>query len=59
VVERDAFFDRCWGVDYFPDSRTLDQHIAKLRKRIERDPAQPEIIETVRGAGYRFRAKRA
>ena len=58
AVDRDAFFDRCWGADYFPDSRTLDQHIAKLRKRIERDPAQPEIIETVRGAGYRFRAKR-
>ncbi|MEI6278610.1 MAG: helix-turn-helix domain-containing protein [Verrucomicrobiae bacterium] len=42
--------------DYFPESRTLDQHIAKLRKKIERDPAAPEIIETVRGTGYRFRA---
>jgi DNA-binding response OmpR family regulator len=55
VIDRDTFFNRCWGADYFPDSRTLDQHIAKLRKRIERNPAAPSIIETVRGAGYRFR----
>ena len=57
VVDRDALLNRCWGLDYFPESRTLDQHIAKLRKRIERDPATPEIIETVRGVGYRFRAR--
>ncbi len=38
------------------ESRTLDQHIANLRKRIERDPAAPEIVESVRGVGYRFRA---
>lgn len=57
AIDRDTFFDRCWGAEYFPDSRTLDQHIAKLRKRIERDPAQPEIIETVRGVGYRHRTR--
>ena len=55
ALHRDTFFDRCWGMDYLPDSRTLDQHIAKLRKKIELDPAQPEIIETVRGVGYRHR----
>lgn len=55
AVTRDRFLDECWGVDYFPDSRTLDQHILMLRKKIERDPAHPEIIETVRGVGYRFR----
>ncbi len=55
VVDRDALLNRCWGLDYFPESRTLDQHIAKLRKRIEADPVNPEIIETVRGVGYRFR----
>ena len=55
VVDRDALLDRCWGIDYFPESRTLDQHIAKLRKRIEPDPAHPTIIETVRGVGYRHR----
>ena len=55
VVDRDALLNRCWGIDYFPESRTLDQHIAKLRKRIEPDPANPTIIETVRGVGYRHR----
>jgi DNA-binding response OmpR family regulator len=57
-VSRDAFLDRCWGIDYYPDSRTLDQHIANLRKKIEHDPATPEIVETVRGVGYRFRPSR-
>ena len=56
VVDRDTLLNRCWGMDYFPESRTLDQHIAKLRKRIEPDPASPTIIETVRGVGYRYRA---
>ena len=55
AVSRDQLLDRCWGIDYFPDSRTLDQHVAKLRKRIEADPANPTIIETVRGVGYRYR----
>jgi DNA-binding response OmpR family regulator len=53
-VSRDAFLDTCWGVNYFPDSRTLDQHIVLLRKKIEEDPANPQIIRTVRGIGYRF-----
>jgi len=56
VVDRDTLLNRCWGMDYFPESRTLDQHIAKLRKRIEPDPANPTIVETVRGVGYRYRA---
>jgi DNA-binding response OmpR family regulator len=57
VVARDALLDRCWGVSYFPESRTLDQHIAKLRKKIEHDAENPQIIETVRGVGYRHRVK--
>jgi len=55
-VSRDLFLDRCWGLDYFPDSRTLDQHIVTLRKKIEAEGAE-EIIETVRGVGYRFRSQ--
>tara|TARA_R110002096_G_scaffold123315_20_gene266925 strand:+ start:2618 stop:3307 length:690 start_codon:yes stop_codon:yes gene_type:complete len=55
AVSRDQLLDRCWGIDYYPESRTLDQHIVKLRKRIETDSANPEIIETVRGVGYRIR----
>jgi DNA-binding response OmpR family regulator len=51
-VSRDEFLDRCWGMDYFPDSRTLDQHVHMLRKKIE---GGSELIETVRGVGYRFR----
>lgn len=57
VVGRDSLLNRCWGIDYFPESRTVDQHIAKLRKRIERDPANPTLIETVRSIGYRYRAR--
>ena len=54
AVSRDAFLDTCWGLDYFPDSRTLDQHILLLRKKIEKDPANPDIIQTVRAVGYRL-----
>lgn len=54
VVDRDTFFNECWGYDYAPNSRTLDQHIAQLRKRIERDAKKPAIIQTVHGAGYRY-----
>ncbi|MCC6491306.1 MAG: response regulator transcription factor [Candidatus Hydrogenedentes bacterium] len=54
VVDRDTLLNECWGVDYMPNSRTLDQHISQLRKRIERDPKEPRIILTVHGAGYRY-----
>lgn len=55
-VSRDTFLDKCWGIDYFPDSRTLDQHIFMLRKKIEKDLGCPNIIETVRNVGYRYMA---
>jgi DNA-binding response OmpR family regulator len=58
VVHRDKLLDHCWGLDYYPESRTLDQHIAKLRKKVEIDPANPLWIETVRGVGYRYRPRR-
>jgi DNA-binding response OmpR family regulator len=54
VVDRDTLFKLCWGIEHYPNSRTLDQHISKLRKKIERDPKVPSIILTVHGAGYRF-----
>ncbi|MCU0242550.1 MAG: response regulator transcription factor [Vicinamibacteria bacterium] len=54
VLDRNRIFDEVWGYDFLPNSRTLDQHISKLRKRIERDPKNPTIIETVHGAGYRY-----
>ena len=55
AVSRDDLLDECWGLDYFPESRTLDQHVSKLRHKIEADPECPAIIETVRGVGYRYR----
>jgi DNA-binding response OmpR family regulator len=54
VLDRNTIFNHCWGEDYFPNSRSLDQHISQLRKRIELDPKSPTIIRTVHGAGYRF-----
>jgi DNA-binding response OmpR family regulator len=54
VVDRDTFFNRLWGLDHVPNSRTLDQQISKLRRRIELDLARPRIILTVHGIGYRY-----
>lgn len=54
VVSRDVLFNECWGYDHVPNSRTLDQHISKLRKLIEDDPTDPQLIKTVHGAGYRY-----
>ena len=53
ALDRNTIFNHCWGIDYFPSSRTLDQHISQLRKRIESDPRNPRIIRTVHGLGYR------
>lgn len=54
VVTREMLFNDCWGMNYLPNSRTIDQHISKLRKRVERDPKNPELIKTVHGVGYRI-----
>jgi DNA-binding response OmpR family regulator len=54
VLDRNTLLNECWGVDYLPSSRTLDQHISQLRKKIERDPGRPSIILTVHGVGYRW-----
>jgi DNA-binding response OmpR family regulator len=52
-LDRNTIFKRCWGLDHIPNSRTLDQQISQLRKRIELDPRHPRIIRTVHGVGYR------
>ncbi|GAA0796374.1 response regulator transcription factor [Marinobacterium sediminicola] len=54
VLSRDELFDAGWGREYLPSSRTLDQHISKLRKAVEQDAQAPQIIVTVHGVGYRF-----
>ena len=51
---RDYLIAEVWGTSYFGDTKTLDVHIKRLRKKIERDPHHPENIITVRGLGYRF-----
>lgn len=53
VVPREEFLDKVWGYTWFGDTRTLDQHIRRLRRRLEEHPAAP-VIETVRGVGYRI-----
>lgn len=54
VLDRNTIFNHCWGMDYYANSRTLDQHISQLRKLIEADPKKPAILRTVHGAGYRY-----
>jgi two-component system response regulator MtrA len=53
VLSRDVLLDRIWGYDYLGDSRLVDVAIQRLRAKIEADPAAPELILTVRGAGYK------
>ncbi|MEO5940630.1 MAG: response regulator transcription factor [Candidatus Limnocylindrales bacterium] len=53
VLSRDILLDRVWGYDYLGDSRLVDVAIQRLRAKVEADPASPELIHTVRGAGYK------
>ncbi len=59
VVSVDALFQLIWGAESLEDTRTVAVHISNLRKKIEADPANPERIITVRGAGYMLVAKSA
>jgi DNA-binding response OmpR family regulator len=54
VVHRDELLDKVWGYDHFPDTRTIDNFIVRLRKKIEADPKQPRHLVTVHGMGYRY-----
>ena len=58
VLTRDVLIDRVWGPNYFGDTKTLDVHIKRLRSKIEADPANPQLLLTVRGVGYRFERPR-
>ncbi len=55
VLTRDQLLHNVWGYDYAGDTRTVDVHIRWLREKIEEDPANPRLIQTVRGVGYAFR----
>jgi len=54
VIKREDLFKKVWETEYTGDTRTLDVHISWLRKAIEKDPRNPEILKTVRGVGYRL-----
>jgi two-component system, OmpR family, response regulator RegX3 len=54
LLTRDFLIEEVWGPDYFGDTRTLDVHVKRLRRKLEDDPHQPEYLLTVRGLGYKF-----
>ncbi len=54
TLNREQLIEQVWGYDYYGDDRVVDVHIGRLRKKIEDDPADPTLIATVWGAGYRF-----
>jgi DNA-binding response OmpR family regulator len=54
VVTREQLLNEVWGYDSYPNSRTVDNHIATLRSKLERDPSKPVHIRTVVGIGYKF-----
>ncbi len=54
VLSRNDLLNAAWGIDYFGTTRTLDQHIAQLRKKIEPNPASPQFLLTVHGVGYKY-----
>ena len=54
VLTRVQIIDRIWGSDYVGDTKTLDVHIKRLRSKFESDPANPELIQTIRGLGYKM-----
>ena len=58
VYERSQLLELVWGPDTFVEPRTIDVHIRRLRRRIERDDSSPELIVTVRGVGYMFDERR-
>ena len=54
MLSREFILERVWGWEYIGDSRTVDVHVRWLRQKVEKDPANPKRLITVRGGGYRF-----
>jgi DNA-binding response OmpR family regulator len=54
IVTREELLKQIWGYDSYPDTRTVDAHIAKLRHKIEENPDEPKLIVTVHGMGYKL-----
>jgi two-component system alkaline phosphatase synthesis response regulator PhoP len=55
VVSREKILQSVWGYNVFPSTRTIDNFILMLRKHFEKDPKNPQYIDSVRGVGYKFR----
>jgi DNA-binding response OmpR family regulator len=54
VISRQQLLDEAWGYDRYPNTRTVDNHLVKLRRAVEDEPNEPRYLVTVHGAGYRF-----
>jgi len=54
ALTRDAILNSVWGYDFFPQTRTVDAHVVRLRQKLEDEPAHPRYFLTVHGVGYRF-----
>jgi DNA-binding response OmpR family regulator len=54
VISRDELLNEVWGYENYPCTRTVDNHILKLRKKLENDPANPAHLVTIHGMGYKF-----
>ncbi|WP_124100754.1 response regulator transcription factor [Ruminococcus sp. Marseille-P6503] len=57
VFDRETLYEKVWGMDAMGDNATVAVHIGRLREKIEKNPSEPRYIETVWGAGYRFRGR--
>jgi DNA-binding response OmpR family regulator len=54
VISRDELLNEVWGYENYPCTRTVDNHILKLRQKLEREPSRPVHFQTIHGAGYKF-----
>jgi len=54
VLTRDVILNSVWGYEYYPNTRTVDAHVVRLRQKFEQDPVAPKHFVTVHGVGYRF-----
>jgi DNA-binding response OmpR family regulator len=54
VISRDELLNEVWGYENYPCTRTVDNHILRLRRKLERDPSHPAHFRTVHGTGYKF-----
>jgi DNA-binding response OmpR family regulator len=58
VVSRDVLLDEAWGYDEYPNTRTVDNHLVKLRRALEEEPDKPRYLVTIHGAGYKLDVSR-